>query len=443
MANSKALGSVFKLNGFINVKDPAYGAKGDGSTDDSAAIQAAITALPARGGLILVPFGTYILDATITLTKPVVIYGMGNNLAPFQEFPTLIGPTCFLKKSTLNGPAFKTSGGEGYCGFENFHLDGQAGNGGDGIRIGAPNNWVRNVVVTRMGNDGIRIGPNVNGDLSNGWRLDNVWSKTNTRHGVFIEDDQTPGSYEASNGTCTHLFTQTNSGDGIRIGKSTGNTHIGGHNEFNTGFGVRLVTGAGPHYFFGVGMQDGNNGGTSNPQLQIDAGAEGNLFVAPGLHRNVVTDNGTRSNFLFAYGSNSSAAYAGDQPTLYTKQDIGVRRIHATGTAVVSGDFALGAGWGDTASIASVAGTDTWFEVNITSNGASIAANPTVAFTYKDGAFSQQPRVIATWDDPAGSVASICNASVTTSIATLTPYMTPTSGRTYTLRGFIMGSRGG
>jgi polygalacturonase len=45
----------------INVKDK--GAKGDGETDDTAAIQAAIDEVGGTGGTVLVPKGTYTVDA--------------------------------------------------------------------------------------------------------------------------------------------------------------------------------------------------------------------------------------------------------------------------------------------------------------------------------------------------------------------------------------------
>ena len=45
-----------------NVKDPAYGAVGDGQTDDTAAIQAAINATPA-GGVCFFPAGTYLVSS--------------------------------------------------------------------------------------------------------------------------------------------------------------------------------------------------------------------------------------------------------------------------------------------------------------------------------------------------------------------------------------------
>ena len=50
-----------------NVK--AFGAKGDGVTDDTAAIQAAIDALPNSGGVVYLPTGTYNITSTINLLR--------------------------------------------------------------------------------------------------------------------------------------------------------------------------------------------------------------------------------------------------------------------------------------------------------------------------------------------------------------------------------------
>lgn len=70
-------GSEWKNVGrtFINVKDPAYGAKGDGSTNDTAAIQAAIDALPANGGTVFFPAGEYITTAALTVDSGTRLVG--------------------------------------------------------------------------------------------------------------------------------------------------------------------------------------------------------------------------------------------------------------------------------------------------------------------------------------------------------------------------------
>lgn len=49
-----------------------FGAKGDGVTNDYAAINAAITSLPATGGAISFRDGNYVIGTTLTITKPVV-----------------------------------------------------------------------------------------------------------------------------------------------------------------------------------------------------------------------------------------------------------------------------------------------------------------------------------------------------------------------------------
>lgn len=49
----------------LNVRN--YGAAGDGVNDDTAAIQAAINALPSAGGTIDIPTGTYRIDAVTSI----------------------------------------------------------------------------------------------------------------------------------------------------------------------------------------------------------------------------------------------------------------------------------------------------------------------------------------------------------------------------------------
>lgn len=74
-------------NAVYNVKDIG-GAKGDGVTDDTAAIQAALNAVPTqansasiyqdRGAIALIPPGTFILSSKLTLPRGVTLMGAGS-----------------------------------------------------------------------------------------------------------------------------------------------------------------------------------------------------------------------------------------------------------------------------------------------------------------------------------------------------------------------------
>lgn len=66
-----------QAHNWFDVKDVAYGAKGDGSTDDTAAIQAAITAAEASGGVVYFPVGNYICSSTLNVTGTITIKGAG------------------------------------------------------------------------------------------------------------------------------------------------------------------------------------------------------------------------------------------------------------------------------------------------------------------------------------------------------------------------------
>lgn len=77
----------YGAHGIINVKDPVYGAVGDGATDDTAAIQAAITAAYAtnsslddpwgRGARVYLPSGIFGVSADIDIPPQVIVEGAG------------------------------------------------------------------------------------------------------------------------------------------------------------------------------------------------------------------------------------------------------------------------------------------------------------------------------------------------------------------------------
>lgn len=81
-----------------NVKD--YGALGDNSTDDRAAIQAAIDAVPVGGGIVYFPTGTYIVggaglssQSAGSLTRPLYFLGAGSTASVLKTGSSQTGTT--------------------------------------------------------------------------------------------------------------------------------------------------------------------------------------------------------------------------------------------------------------------------------------------------------------------------------------------------------------
>lgn len=86
---ANVIGTPIEVSQAINVK--AVGAVGDGTTDDTAALQAALNALPA-GGALYVPAGTYAISSPLTVTTAgVSVFGDG-------------AATTLLAVQTMTGP---------------------------------------------------------------------------------------------------------------------------------------------------------------------------------------------------------------------------------------------------------------------------------------------------------------------------------------------------
>ncbi len=62
---------------FTNVKDPSYGAVGDGVTDDTSHVQAALTAATSGKSIVFFPAGTYRIVSKLTIPVGVSLWGAG------------------------------------------------------------------------------------------------------------------------------------------------------------------------------------------------------------------------------------------------------------------------------------------------------------------------------------------------------------------------------
>jgi len=88
---------LFGLQGYVGVPVKMFGAKGDGVTDDTTAIQSAINSLANTGGTIYFGTGTYIISGTLNITTAGIrLVGTGR-------------PTTFIKTTSTTLSAISVS----------------------------------------------------------------------------------------------------------------------------------------------------------------------------------------------------------------------------------------------------------------------------------------------------------------------------------------------
>ncbi len=143
---------------WFNVRNPAFagGAKGNGSTDDTAAIQAAINAAQtAGGGVVYLPHGNYLVSGTLTIT--------GSGIAFTGEPTEQVGTGSMINPSNLGFTLFSITGSWIYLADFTVKwntLTGASGgaSGPVGISLnGANNTHMRNVQLVHAYN-GILVG---------------------------------------------------------------------------------------------------------------------------------------------------------------------------------------------------------------------------------------------------------------------------------------------
>lgn len=140
------------------------------------------------------------------------------------------------------------------------------------------------------------------------------------------------------------------------------------------------------------------------------------------------------SSVVWLCGANVCSTWADVNGTLNNTALVQGKRF---GTAkagnLVTGDFALGAGWGSTASptLTVTTSRDQAWVLTITTGGAGIAANPTLQITFHDGSWNNVPVCRAT---QTGGNDITSNMSVTARSATSYTWQwtgTPTTAKTY------------
>lgn len=329
---------------WLNVKSKPYGAQGDGTADDTAAIQAAINAA-GIGGTVYVPKGVYRVSAPLDLPKGVSLVGSHSNLMAGpgmvdDDFPCYLqaAPTFtsgamiqIIGDSDGNHPAIN-----GEQRLTNLMLDGSKVPTGslDGIygKGNVQNVVMRDVCIRKMPNNGIITGSNAANEWPYSWRLHSVMVDNCRANGIVFErqtdltmiDVQVIGCWA----TGIRLTNSVNTileacraewcgGYGFHITGAWGNWPGSGSMTMNACStdrngkdGVRVdATGNGPFLINGLNTRrDGRNGGPGGGGYAGLALLNRAPVIVTGLGCYVGTDDGGTANTSPQYGVRVSNA---------------------------------------------------------------------------------------------------------------------------------------
>ena len=165
----------------ISVKDDTYGAKGDGTTDDTTALQAAITAAGATS-VCFFPAGTYIISSPLNLVSGGTYIGAG--------WSTIIKQKDGANQTRL---VQWPSGTNSNCLMSDIMIDGNRTNNGSATTYGLyafalQYSTLRNVRVQQVNGDGFRLDGTSGGfaNTSSTVQLENCWAYGNVNNGAVF-----------------------------------------------------------------------------------------------------------------------------------------------------------------------------------------------------------------------------------------------------------------
>ena len=177
-----------KLAQYVSVKD--FGAVGDGVTDDTAAIQAAIDAMEPIGGEVYLPAGLYQTTSTIVLDRKVTLRGQGKPFPVGTYNPTQQVTGAVIRKShnghgiTVTGPSAYSESAGIFC--ISIISQGNLYPTGDGIRIDNVGSYViEQCDVWSCGGNGFSIGVS-SGDVTGQVFLRNLYVNNCVGYAYYI-----------------------------------------------------------------------------------------------------------------------------------------------------------------------------------------------------------------------------------------------------------------
>ncbi len=240
---------------FANVKNS--GAKGDGVTDDTTSIQAAINLVATSGGIVYFPSGTYIISSSLIIDNSnITLLGFGQRSSPNIQIKSGSDPTYALIVGNLNYISNCCIFGLTFTGRNS------ASSTGGGINFRSDQGKIFQTKVTLFGGIGINV-DSVSGNsfafyfedvylLQNGMNstaTDNLFISGLALNCEFVRVHSNGGLTKKtrrgiSNDGIDNKFTNCHvyfcSGDGFYQANGSHTQIVGGEYETNTGVGINM-----------------------------------------------------------------------------------------------------------------------------------------------------------------------------------------------------------
>lgn len=126
------------LSDWVNVKAAGIGAKGDGVTDDTKALNLALASLGTNGGTVYVPAGTYNISSPLVIQSGTMLVGAGRNASRI------------VQTSTSSDGIANTATGLTNITIQDLDVRGPGSGTGIGIRLGANTSASDYVALLRL-----------------------------------------------------------------------------------------------------------------------------------------------------------------------------------------------------------------------------------------------------------------------------------------------------
>lgn len=241
-----------KLNELINVRD--FGAKGDGVTDDYAAIMAAYAWASTSSKKLYFPYGTYISSQNIVFSKPEVMV-VGDGIRATSLRITAAGVAVEFNDSNPNHGQYAFTGG-----IKDMEL---VGNPQTTIILynNSVNHWKCDTVNLREADTNVGIGLKMVDTTAS--HIQHVVCSTNAQamtsrpaHGLWFDAGPVTGGRTACT-TLLHPIIEGMTSDGVHLRGCDQLMWLGGTSENNDGNGVTFAAQGQPRIntLIGVGFE--------------------------------------------------------------------------------------------------------------------------------------------------------------------------------------------